>query len=79
MNETLKAEIKAAVAAAGTVATFIAPQYTAFIVLGQALAKAAPEVYDGVVKLLQKAEPTETEVAELHALIEGLNNPDSIV
>jgi hypothetical protein len=78
MNDQLKAEIKAAVAAAGTIATFIAPQYTAFIVLGQALAKAAPEVFDGVVKLLQKAEPTEAEIADLHRLIDQLKNPETI-
>lgn len=54
------------------------PQFTAFIVMGRAAAKAAPGLYEDVVKLLSKDEPTAEEKADLVRKLEALAHPENL-
>ncbi len=70
--KTIEAEIAAAVDTAGNIEDVIAPQYAAFIVLGQAVAKALPGRIDDVQRLLSSQEPTDADVAALAQKIAAL-------
>lgn len=76
--ESIKAEVSAAVDTAATIGRVIAPQYTAFIVLGQALAKALPGIYEDVLKLIAREKPTDDELADLAGKLHALANPETI-
>ena len=77
-KQTLATEIQSAVDTAAGIATVVAPQYAGFIVLGQAIAHAAPELYADVQALLSKKEPTDADAAELAGKIADLLNPASL-
>lgn len=77
-NKSLVTEIQGAVDTAASVAEVIAPQYAVFIVLGQALAHAAPELVDDVKALIGKAEPTDADVQVLADKIASLANPAAL-
>ena len=61
---------------AGQIAMAVAPQYAGFVLIGMMGAKAAPEIYADVVKLLQKAEPTPEDKAELARKLHALAYPE---
>lgn len=77
-HQVIEAEVNSAVNTAGAIASVIMPQYAAFIVLGQAIAKAMPELYDDVIRLLNKQEPTDEDTAELAKKIAALSAPETI-
>jgi len=74
----LQTEINAGLDLAAQVGEVIAPQYTGFIVLGQAVAKAFPGIIADVQALIHKTEPTAADVAALAATIAALGNPESL-
>lgn len=76
--ETIKAEVTSAVDAAASIGQVITPQYAGFIVLGQAVAKALPDLYEDVRKLISREAPTDDEVRALSQRIHELANPESI-
>ena len=69
--------IAGAVESAVSVAQVFLPEYAAFFVLGRAVAKAAPGVYEDVVRLLEKAEPTEEEKEDLARKLKALASPET--
>jgi len=71
------AEITQAVDLAATLATALGPQAAALIALGRVVAAVTPALYDDVVKLLQKAEPTAEEKADLARKLHALANPET--
>jgi hypothetical protein len=74
----LNSEIGAAVDTASSVAEVIAPQYAAFIILGQALAKAMPGLVEDVQRLLSAQEPTDADIAALGDKIAALASPETL-
>jgi len=70
--------LSAALVTAGNLAEVIAPQYTAFIVLGMAVARALPDLERDVVALINHAEPAAGEVALLAQKIHALANPETL-
>jgi len=70
--------ISGALVTAGNIAEVIAPQYTAFIVLGMAVARALPDLERDVVALLNHAEPAPGDVALLAQKIHALANPETL-
>ena len=82
MNSTqindITANVSAALVTAGNIAEVIAPQYTAFIVLGMAVAKALPDLERDVVALVNHTDPSATEVELLAQKIHALANPEAL-
>jgi len=76
--DAIKAEIAAVVTGGSAVASAIAPEYQPFILLGKAVALQVPSLFEDVVKLIQKAAPTEAETAELAQRISQLSHPESL-
>ncbi len=76
--QNIEDEIAKAVDTAANIGEVIAPQYTGFIVLGQAVAKALPDLYNDVKALLGTAAPTTDAQAALAAKIHALANPETI-
>jgi hypothetical protein len=76
--QALQAEIDGAVGTAANIGEVIAPQYTGFIVLGQAVAHILPSLYNDVMQLLAKSEPTPADNAALAAKIAALADPASL-
>lgn len=74
----IESEIANAVNLAGSIATIIAPQQLPFIVLGQAVAKAIPSLYDDVRALISNQAPTAEKISELATKIQALKNPEQI-
>ena len=70
--------LSAALVTAGSLTQVIAPQYTAFIVLGMAVARALPDLERDVVALLNHAEPAPGDVALLAQKIHALANPETL-
>ncbi len=77
MPSATETAILDAIDTGSAIARAIAPQFTAYIVLGTAIAKAAPQLYDDVVKLLHMAEPTPEEKADLASKLHALANPET--
>lgn len=75
---TLQAEVDTVINTAGTIGSAIAPQYAAFIVLGQALAKQFPALLNDVENLLSKKDPTPEDNQAVSAKIVSLLNPESL-
>ena len=71
------AEITQAIETGSAIARTLAPEFAPYILLGTAIAKAAPQLYDDVVKLLQKAEPTAEDKADLARKLHALANPET--
>jgi hypothetical protein len=71
--------VNAAVDNAANIAEVVSPQFTAYIILGQAIAKAIPSLYIDVKKLIEGQEPTQAEKTALAKKIALLADPDSIV
>lgn len=82
MNTTqlsdITANLSTALVTAGNIAEVIAPQYTAFIVLGMAVAKALPDLESDVVALLNHSAPTTSDVELLAQKINALANPENL-
>jgi len=82
MNSTqineITANLSAALVTAGNVAEVIAPQYTAFIVLGMAVAKALPDLERDVVALLNHTAPATGDLELLAQKINALANPETL-
>lgn len=76
--DAVKAEIDMGVDTAATLAGTVAPQYIPFIVLGQAVAKALPGLYEDVVKLVNQTEPGDADNAALAAKIAALQHPEAL-
>ena len=76
--QALQKSIQDAVGAAATFGEIIAPQYTAYIVLGQAIASAVPTLYDDVKRLIGTAEPTDADKAALAQKIADLMHPETL-
>lgn len=74
----LEAEIGSAVDTAANVAQVVAPQYTAFIVLGQAVAHLAPGLLNDVIAMLGKNAVTDADRADLAKKISEFANPSEI-
>ena len=74
----ITANLSAALVTAGNVAEVIAPQYTAFIVLGMAVAKALPDLERDVVALLNHTAPAASDVELLAQKISALANPETL-
>ena len=74
----LEAEVGSAVDTAASVGEVIAPQYTAFIVLGQAVAHLAPGLIADVQAMLSKNASTDADRADLAAKIAAFVNPSAI-
>ena len=68
--------VEQAIDDAAALAQIFLPQFSAYIALGRVVAKAAPELYEDVLKLVGNAEPTAAEKAELLRKLEALANPD---
>jgi hypothetical protein len=75
--DALKAEVSTAVDTAAGIATIIVPQYAGFIILGQALAKAAPDLYADAMNLIQKDAPTQADTDDFAMKIHALANPET--
>lgn len=75
--DAVKAQIDAGIDTAALVAEGIAPQYIPLIVLGQAVAKALPDLYADVAKLIEQTEPTEADSAALALKIAALEHPET--
>lgn len=75
--DAVKAEIDSGIDIAATVAAGVAPEYLPFIVLGKAVAKALPDLYADVARLIDKTEPTDTDTASLATKISQLEHPET--
>ena len=82
MNSTqvsdITANLSTALVTAGNIAEVIAPQYTAFIVLGMAVAKALPDLERDVVALVNQTAPAATDLELLAQKINALTNPETL-
>lgn len=74
----IESQIGTAVTTAGQIAEVIAPQYTVFIVLGMAVAKAVPGLVTDVENLINGTAPDAAANAALAAKIAALANPDTL-
>ena len=78
MDANRQAEVGIMIDQAGAIARLFLPQFTAYILLGQTVAKAAPEVYEAAVKLLKQKEPSMEERTELARRLEALAHPETL-
>lgn len=78
MDKETVAQIKSAINTAAGVASTIAPEYAPFIILGQAVAAAAPDLINDVEAMLSKQEPTDEDTQNLAVKIAALKNPASL-
>ena len=82
MNSTQVSDItnniSTALVTAGNIAEVIAPQYTAFIVLGMAVAKALPDLASDVQALVNQTAPTAADITLLAQKINALANPETL-
>ena len=82
MNSTQLSDIttnlSTALVTAGNIAEVIAPQYTAFIVLGMAVAKALPDLESDVVALVNHTAPSAGDMELLAQKIHALANPEAL-
>jgi hypothetical protein len=82
MNSTqindITSNLSDALVTAGNVAEVIAPQYTVFIVLGMAVAKALPDLERDVVALINQTAPAASDVELLAQKINALANPETL-
>ena len=76
--QSIQDTLKTAIGTAGAIATVIRPEAAVFIALGQVVAKAAPELYAQVAAWIEKAEPTEAELAKLADDIAALLKPEEL-
>ncbi len=76
--DSIKAELTAGINTAATIATTVAPEYGPYIMLGKAVALAVPELYEDMVKLVQKAQPTDVETSDLAKKIAALASPETL-
>lgn len=76
--EAIRANLDESIDTASGIAQIIAPQYVAFIVLGQVLAKAVPGLVMDVEELLSKDDPTDEEKAALAGKIASLAHPENL-
>lgn len=74
--DAIKAEINAVVNTGSTIAATVAPEYLPFILLGKAVALQVPNLFEDVVKLVQKTEPTDADAQELAQSIAQLQHPE---
>ena len=68
--------IARAVEDAAALANLFLPQFRAYIVLGTVVAKAAPAVYNDVVRLISNPEPTAEDKAALARTLWALAHPE---
>ena len=78
-EQEIRQAVASAVDNAANIAEVTTPQFTPYIILGQAVAKAIPSLYFDVKKLVEGQEPTPTEVEALADKIVRLSNPETIV
>lgn len=76
--EAIKANLDQSIDTAAGISEIIAPQYLAFIVLGQVLAKAVPGLVMDVEELLSKDKPTDEEKTALAGKIASLAHPEDL-
>lgn len=76
--DSIKESVNAAVDSASSIATVIAPGFLPYIVMGTAIAKAFPELYEQVRNLLEAKDPTDEDKAKLARTIQQLANPDTL-
>ncbi len=74
--DSVKAEISAFVEVGSTVAATVAPEFLPYIILGKAVAKVIPPLFEDVVKLIQKNQPTEADALALAQNIARLSHPE---
>lgn len=74
--DAIKAEINNVIGVGSTIAGTVAPQYLPLIVLGAGVAKMVPSLFEDVVKLIQKAEPTDADTQALAVSISKLSHPE---
>lgn len=77
-TSAIVSEIESGIATAANIAEVIAPQYAAFIVLGQAVAAAFPELIADVENLINKTDPSPADNAALAVKIADLGNPSAL-
>ena len=75
--DAIAAELAAGLSTASSVVGVIAPQYAAFALIGQAVAKFMPTLVDDAIALINK-EPTDQDLADFQAKLQALQNPESI-
>lgn len=76
--DAIKAEINAVVGAGSTIAATVAPEYLPAILIGKAVMAQVPGLFEDVVKLIQKNEPTDADAQALAVGIHGLLNPETL-
>lgn len=76
--DAIKAEITAVVNTGSTIASTIAPEYKPLIILGRAVALQVPGLFEDVVKLIQKEQPTDADAQALAERIAQLSHPESL-
>lgn len=75
--DAVKAEIDSGIDVASTVAASVAPEFLPYIILGKAVAKALPDLYADVARLIDKTEPTDTDTQDLATKISQLEHPET--
>jgi len=63
---------------AATIGATVAPEYAAFIILGAAVAKGAPNLLADAIDLANKKEPTPEDNAAFQAKVTALRNPETL-
>ena len=76
--DAIAAELAAGLSTASSVVGVIAPQYAAFALIGQAVAKFMPTLVDDAIALINKEEPTDQDLADFQAKLQALQNPAGI-
>lgn len=76
--DAIQAEINATVDTLSGMAGTFAPEFLPYIILGKAVAKALPVLYEDTAKLIGGDEPTPDEEAALAKKIHDLGNPETL-
>lgn len=76
--QALEAEILSGVNTVAGIASAVAPEYAPFIVLGQAVAAAMPDLINDVTALINQTEPSAADVTALATKIAALQNPAAL-
>lgn len=74
--DAIKADINAVIGTGSSVAATIAPEYLPLIVLGTAVARQVPTLFEDVVKLIGKTAPTDADTQALAVKISQLSHPE---
>lgn len=76
--QAVETEILSGINTAAGIASAVAPEYAPFIVLGQAVAAAMPDLINDVTALIQQTAPSAADVTALAAKIAALQNPAAL-